>query len=262
MTNLIEKENYKHKTLAAYTSSIGVNRYSKDQTHDNFIIPLNIRPKVPRNWMNCLQEAEDELANVTNIVYEGQVSKGLRNGQGKMLFGNGEIYIGNFKADQREATGLCKFPNGCIYRGAWKDDKPHGLGWLFTPRNEIIDCRFEDWKVADGQVKILFANGEFYEGSMKNNMRNGTGEHHYLNGDQFNGEFQNDKRIGANSTIKQLDGTTIRCTFIEDKADGNVTFDDNDGNNFVSDQTREDLDKQNATKRSNKANAAKSLLAK
>jgi hypothetical protein len=36
--------------------------------------------------MNCLQEAEDELNDVTNNVYEGGVSKGQRNGQGKMLF--------------------------------------------------------------------------------------------------------------------------------------------------------------------------------
>lgn len=146
-----------------------------------------------------------------------------------MLFANGEIYKGNFKANQREATGLCKFPNGCIYRGAWKEDRPHGLGFLFTPRNEIIEGRFEDWKVADGQVKILFSNGEFYEGNMKNNMRNSNGEHHYLNGDIYNGDWQNDKRVGFNK-ITQNDGTKIQCMFIEDKADGNVDMEDKDGN--------------------------------
>ena len=228
---MIDKENFQQKTLASYTQSIGVNRYSKQQDSENFIIPKDIKPKVPRNWINCLQEAEDELADVTNHVFEGGVSKGQKNGIGKMIFPNGEIYKGNFKAGQREGTGLCKFPNGCIYRGNWKEDRPYANGWLFTPRNEIIEGRFEDWKVTDGQVKILFANGEFYEGNMKNNMRNSTGEHHYLNGDTYNGDWLNDKRIGT-GRVSQADRAKITCMFIEDKADGNVEMDDKDGNIF------------------------------
>jgi len=66
---------------------------------------------------------------------------------------------------------------------------------------------------------------------MKNNMRNSTGEHHYLNGDTYNGDWLNDKRIGT-GRISQADGAKITCMFIEDKADGNVEMDDKDGNIF------------------------------
>ena len=79
---------------------------------------------------------------------------------------------------------------------AWRDDRPHGLGLFFTPKNELVDGRFEDWKLSDGHVNILFANGEYYVGNFKNNMRNQTGEHHYESGDIYNGDWQNDKRIG------------------------------------------------------------------
>lgn len=122
--------------------------------------------------MNFLEEVEVELADVTNIVYEGGVSKGVKNGSGRLVLPNGEIYKGNFKNDMRDGAGLCKFPNGCIYKGAWREDRPHGLGLLFTPKNEIVDGRFEDWKLADGHVNILFTNGEYYVGNFKNNMRN------------------------------------------------------------------------------------------
>lgn len=59
------------------------------------------------------------------------------------------------------------------------------MGLLFSPPNEMVEARFEDWKIADGFVKILFANGEFYEGHMKHNMRNQTGDHFYTCGDHF-----------------------------------------------------------------------------
>ena len=50
-----------------------------------------------------------------------------------------------------------------------------GNGILFTLPNEIIEARFEGYQVVDGQVKILYSNGEFYEGNFKNNMRQNSG---------------------------------------------------------------------------------------
>ena len=68
---------------------------------------------------------------------------------------------------------------------------------------------------------------------MKNNMRHSTGEHHYFNGDTYNGEWLNDKRIGT-GRIQQADGAKIECMFIEDKDDGNVVMDDAEGNQYKS----------------------------
>lgn len=79
-----------------------------------------------------------------------------------------------FKEDKRNGSGLCKFgKTGAIYKGEWRDDKPAGNGLLFSLPNEIIEGRFEGFKVVDGQIKILMSNGEFYEGNFKQDMRNG-----------------------------------------------------------------------------------------
>ena len=85
---------------------------------------------------------------------------------------NGDIFKGQFKNDLRHGSGLCKFKNGAIYRGEWRDGHPQGLGILFSPPNEIIECKFDGWKILDGRVSILMTNGEFYEGNFKNNSRN------------------------------------------------------------------------------------------
>ncbi len=97
----------------------------------------------------------------------------------------------------RHGAGLCKFgATGAIYKGEWRDGRPMGNGTLFTLPNELIEGRFDGYRIVDGQVKILFANGEYYEGNFKNNMRNTTGIHYYANGDFYDGEWVNDKRVG------------------------------------------------------------------
>jgi len=160
------------------------------------------------------------------------VIKGVKNGLGQLIYPNGDVYKGSYKNGERCGAGLCKFgKTGSIYRGEWRDDKPMGNGILFTLPNEIIESRFNGYSVVDGQAKILMSNGEFYEGNLKNNMRNSTGIHYYRNGDFYEGEWQNDKRVGRGRVFK-LDGSKMSGVFLEDKADGHVEFEDKFGNLF------------------------------
>ena len=129
-----------------------------------------VAKKVPRPWLNFQADAHEALANVTSNVYDGAVSKGLKHGFGQLVYPNGDVYKGNFKNDVRHGSGLCKFPNGCIFKGEWRDNSIHS-GIFFCPGGEMIEARLEDWKVSDGLIKILFSNGDYYEGSFKNNCR-------------------------------------------------------------------------------------------
>jgi hypothetical protein len=121
-----------------------------------------------------------------------------------MILPNGDAYKGNWKNDLRHGSGICKFTNGAIYKGEWREGRPQGQGILFSPPNEIIEGRFEGWKLQDGGVKILFTNGEFYEGHMKDNCRESTGSTGYMyysNGDIYEGEWFKDKRGGKRGKI-------------------------------------------------------------
>lgn len=169
---------------------------------------------------------------MTSKIYDGGVSKGLKHGQGQMILLSGDIYKGNWKNDLRHGSGICKFTNGAIYKGEWREGKPQGQGILFSQPNEIIEARFEGWKLQDGIVKILFTNGEFYEGNMKDNLREMTGVMHYSNGDTFEGEWFKDKRGGKRGKITQLNGVKLHGQFIKDQADGSVEYEDKEGNVF------------------------------
>lgn len=104
------------------------------------------------------------------------MSKNVKNGQGQMVYPNGDVYKGAYKNGERSGSGLCKFGlTGAIYKGEWREDKPYGNGMLYSLPNEIVEARFDGYRIVDGQVKILLSNSEFYEGNMKNNKRQGTG---------------------------------------------------------------------------------------
>jgi hypothetical protein len=81
--------------------------------------------RLPRHWTTFVGDALDELSIVKNGQYEGQVTKGVKNGQGQLVYPNGDVYKGAFKNGERNGAGLCKFgKTGSIYRGEWRDDKP------------------------------------------------------------------------------------------------------------------------------------------
>ena len=182
--------------------------------------------RLPRQFLTFVQDALEELQNVTNTEYEGQVLKGVKSGQGQLVFPNGDVYKGNFKNNQRNGQGVCLFSRtGQIYRGDWRDGKPMGNGILFTLPNEIFEGRFNGFNIEDGHFKLLFTNGEYYEGSFKFGQRNANGQHYYRNGDFYDGEWQNDRRIGRGKVIFR-DGGKLTAMFIEDKADGYAEMED------------------------------------
>jgi hypothetical protein len=158
--------------------------------YKKFTIPSYITTRVPRHWLTFIEDAVSELLTVRNTVYEGQISKGIRTGTGQIVYPNGDVYKGMYKAGERNGTGWCRFAaTGSIYKGEWREDKPMGNGILFTLPNELIEARFDGYRIIDGQVKVLLQNGEFYEGNLRNGQRNATGNHYYLSGDFYDGEW-------------------------------------------------------------------------
>ena len=116
----------------------------------------SILNKVPKHFITFQDDSFKDIVLVTSEKYEGQVSKGLRHGQGILKFPNGEYYKGAFRSDERSGNGVCYFnKTGVIYKGEWREDMMNGHGILFCPPGEIIEANFVDSTISDGKVKIL-----------------------------------------------------------------------------------------------------------
>ena len=182
---------------------------SESLMNDKLEIPEHLAKKVPLHWHQFFEDAVAEISQVTSDIYDGGVSKGQKNGVGKVILPSGEAFKGNWKNDVRHGTGVCWFPNGSIYKGEWREGIPQGQGILYSRPNEIIEGRFDGWHLADGIVKILFSNGELYEGNMRDGLRELNGTMHYTNGDSFEGEWAHDKRVGKRGKLIMVQAAAV-----------------------------------------------------
>ena len=83
-----------------------------------------------------------------NYIYDGELGVELYSpvitGKGKVKYGNGSIYEGEFLDNQRNGKGVYKYNNGNVYTGEFKKNKKDGIG------------------------KMVYADGKIYEGKWKN----------------------------------------------------------------------------------------------
>jgi hypothetical protein len=71
-----------------------------------------------------------------------------------LIFGNGGYYIGEFNEDKMDGKGILYDKDGKIeYEGSFKE----------------------------GKKIIFYENGEYYDGDLVNNIREGNGKYYYCN---------------------------------------------------------------------------------
>ena len=117
-----------------------------------------------------------ETADVAFVLrgYDGAWKDGIKHGQGRLKFEDGDVYDGEYENDKRHGQGRLEFASGAVYVGAWKDGKQHGQG------------RYE------------FANGDVYDGAWKDDKRHGHGRYESASGEVYVGEYEDNNRTGAN----------------------------------------------------------------
>lgn len=81
----------------------------------------------------------------------------MKNGNGRCVYPNGDIYKGGFIKDKRSGAGIMLWKDGRIFKGLWFDDKIKGKGiFKVSPSNQsvIIDGTFENGVIVAGPAKI------------------------------------------------------------------------------------------------------------
>lgn len=130
----------------------------------------------------------------TGTTYEGSFSGNQRTGLGQQVYPDGSVYTGYYFGNQRNGLGSFSFSNGMEYEGGFLDGAFYGTGYLSAEENEEITIiASDDWDglsipdnsdgatTSDGGPlfasvklpktgKILFSNGDMWEGYMSNGM--------------------------------------------------------------------------------------------
>ena len=147
-------------------------------------------------------------------TYIGYVNKETNSpdGQGKMMYDNGDVYDGEWVNGVRQGIGRMTYANGDIYDGAWLNDMWNGYGeytwadgrkYYGNYKNDMRDGEgiFSNW---DGFVETYGWLGSYY-GMSVNDEFEGSGKFEFENGDKFEGIFQ--KNEFWSGTYTYSDGT-------------------------------------------------------
>lgn len=108
------------------------------------------------------------------VLYEGECSRGnlaeeyrgVPNGSGRLIYQNGDCYVGEFQSGKRFGRGIFTRKSGERYQGEFKNDMCHGFGKARLLLNSTTDNR--------GQNMHTISFG-YYSGHWENGRRSGTG---------------------------------------------------------------------------------------
>jgi len=127
--------------------------------------------------------------------YQGEFVQGNFHGKGSFQYVNGDHYDGEWINNQRQGKGVYHFNSGSEYSGSWRKDKQEGQGTLSEKNGNYYQGEWVNgWQEGVG-VKH-YADGRRYTGQWVNGKRSGEGEFVYSNGDRYQGRWQDNKLNG------------------------------------------------------------------
>ena len=77
------------------------------------------------------RDGEGTMMYADGQKYTGAWAEGARCGQGRMEYLNGDVYEGEWSHDVRHGQGTLYIADGDVYQGDWCEDQKHGQGTHF-----------------------------------------------------------------------------------------------------------------------------------
>jgi hypothetical protein len=155
--------------------------------------------------------------------YKGEYGPlGLREGQGKFLYPNGDMYEGEWFYGKFDGFGKYTYTNGDYYEGQWMNHKKDGKGHFHSA--EFEEDYVGEWKndMRHGQGRFQYVNGSVYEGEYKYNQMDGYGKYIYSSGMYYEGEWRQEQRHGKGKS--SYDGHVYEGDWYEDRMEGNGMY--------------------------------------
>jgi len=211
---------FQYRPNTEYLDIFGLEDMENARYEDGFLyftgtMKYGSRVVMPNNWVDS--------ENFHAKTYTGEFKNTKRHGNGRLIYENGDEYIGEFKDNYMDGLGKIEYENGDIYQGDWLKGKKHGDGKMKYANRDTYEG---DW-VNDkrhGQGKMVFLPRETnsyavtYEGDWKDNGLS-FGKIVFTNGNTYQGNFINNKFDGFGTMIKSY-GETYEGGWSKGKRNG------------------------------------------
>ena len=111
--------------------------------------------------------------NYRSGTYKGQWRNGLRYGQGKFTWLNGDTYDGTWFEDKRHGEGVYIWHDGSKYKGHYSNGVRSGYGIYY------------------------YTNGTIYEGTWQSNLKHGIANFYYKESVNIGGRYINNEYVNG-----------------------------------------------------------------
>jgi hypothetical protein len=153
-----------------------------------------------------------------NGTWTGAVDANHRpHGQGKMIYDNGQVYIGTMVHGKRHTTssgtaGTNTWPNGQSYTGQWVQNSRCGRGTHTWPDGKTVTGIWNNGHL-QGSCFFQWPDGATYDGDTLHGKKSGRGIHTWADGRVYRGQYQQGYEHGIGQ-ITEADGiSTYRGHF-------------------------------------------------
>lgn len=153
--------------------------------------------------------------------YDGEYSKDQKEGFGKVVYSNGDVYAGNWRKNMRHGHGLYNYVNlGLKYDGDWENNSKNGTGVMTFSNGDIMESGWDINQVSETKVgRYAYISGDNYEGTLRKGMRHGTGLMYYSCGAKYEGGWKDDGRDGTGA-MWLSEGCVFQGLFTSDSTNG------------------------------------------
>jgi hypothetical protein len=138
-------------------------------------------------WMG--PGGDDGEETVEKAKYSGDYKDGVKEGTGRMVYPNGDIYDGSWVGNVMEGEGTYQYKaSGDIYTGGFAGGKKSGAGlYEFGKDGSVIKGSWVNGDVTDGEW--ILKDAAVYKGSFKNGKPDGAGTIAFKSGIEQSGSF-------------------------------------------------------------------------
>lgn len=174
-----------------------------------------------------------ELKFKNGDIYSGGFQDGLFEGEGTFMGSSFSLecvkYEGSWKKGSKEGFGVMEYINNDKYTGNFVNNMRHGYGtYIYLNPSYIgsiakVEAQFVEDTI-NGNSKVWYKNGDYYEGEILLEQRNGQGFLKFSDSHpmlvSYKGDFVSDKSTG-NGTMFFKNGDSYTGEFRDNVINGN-----------------------------------------
>ena len=162
--------------------------------------------------------------------YQGEFDQGHFHGKGRFQYGNGDYYDGEWINNKRQGKGIYHFNAGSEYKGYWKNGQQEGQGVLSEENGNQYQG---DWLkgLPHGEGVKRYADGRHYQGQFIQGKFSGSGIFTLPNGRRYNGQWREGQRSGHGEFIF-INGDRYQGLWGNNQLNGQGRYEFADGSSY------------------------------